>query len=1439
MDQLTQALAALLRSHTDLQRVVQDLAGRDRNNTRAPGDVLTKLTDTDNVEAYLELFERTADRERWPMAEWGSILAPFLTGEAQQVCSDIPIADARDYGRLKEAILASRGHSLPARAQRFHSWSFHAEQPPRPQIAALMRHVNGWLGGGGDPPYQERIVIDKCIRALPPDARQYASQVSPASVGELTALLENWQVYKETMKASRTRDERTTRETERAPKSRRSPQRNRNAAPERGGRNTGERRCYLCGKTDHISWTCPEKDRDVAMASAATSDGARACLYSNSRGVPSRLPVRVGKVDTEALLDSGSAVTLVREDLAGKLTTDTMPVTCVHGDIKTYPVSRIRIQTTRGTAVVPAGVVPNLPVPLLIGADCVLFERYWKPAGSPPRKARTAKSDSTAARRAFPAFRPPSDETSAEAGQPAASGELEDEQVNESDDRDPGDPENGADPFAEFPRPEEDREPQRGEFATLQWSDPNLAAARGQLSAVDGQLCSGVSALSPPYFVVNKGLVYRGVKDRSGDIVEQLLVPNAYVSRVLYLAHTHQLGAHLGEKKTYDRIVARFYWPGIKRAVADFCRACPECQINAPRPVQRNPLVPLPIIDVPFSRLAMDIVGPLPKSARGHRYILVILDYATRYPEAIPLRVASAKAVAHELFMMFSRVGIAKEILSDQGTNFMSRLLTQLYQWLKIKRIRTSAYHPQTDGLTERFNQTLKKMMRKLVEIDGKDWDRLIPYVLFAIREVPQASTGFSPFELVYGRQPRGLLDIARETWESQPSPHRSVIDHIEQLQARARTVWPMVRQHMEEAQSAQARLYNRGAKLREFQPGEKVLLLVPTTECKFLARWQGPFEIIEKTSPVNYKVGQPGKRKEQQIYHVNLLKKWHAADSLPAVALLCASSPDSLPTVPLGEDLTPAQLQDMKELLWRNRDRFSEIPGRTHAIKHDIPTAPGKVVRQRPYRIPEARRRAIEQEVTNMLKLGVIEESQSAWSSPIVLVPKPDGSIRFCNDFRKLNEISAYDSYPMQRTDELLERLGPARYISTLDLTKGYWQIPLTESAKEKTAFSTPQGLFHYTVLPFGVHGAPATFQRLMDRILRPHNAYAASYLDDVIVHSIDWGQHIKHLEAVMAALRDAGLTANARKCRLAARETEYLGYTVGRGCLKPQTRKVERVKNWPPPQTKKQVKSFLGLVSYYQKFINNFSTIAAPLYDLTRQREPCRIKWSPEAGTAFQALKDALCQSPVLVTPDFKKPFLLYTDASSTGLGAVLSQAIDGEEHPVTYISRKLMKHEKNYATVEKECLAVKWAIHHLRYYLLGRRFTLITDHAPLKWMATNKDRNARVTRWFLELQNYCFDVEHRPGRRIPHADALSRLYEGLGSEVPRPGVELSGGMCGVSPADRRPGKPCHPREGQTEGGTAPRPLLGRVVDGRYVPAVILEQLNLPHLCGPPTGQ
>ena len=271
---------------------------------------------------------------------------------------------------------------------------------------------------------------------------------------------------------------------------------------------------------------------------------------------------------------------------------------------------------------------------------------------------------------------------------------------------------------------------------------------------------------------------------------------------------------------------------------------------------------------------------------------------------------------------------------------------------------------------------------------------------------------------------------------------------------------------------------------------------------------------------------------------------------------------------------LSPHHLQQAKELVDRNQDVFSSLQGCTNLVEHAVRTPAGKAVNQRPYLVPKARRKVIDEEVSKMLELNVIEESKSAWSSPIVFVAKPDNTVHFCNDFRNLNAVSEFDAYPMPRVDKLIESLGNAWFITTLDLTKGYWPVPLAAESKEKTAFATPGGLWQYRMLPFSLAGAPASFQRLMDQVLKTHKGYASAYLDDVVIQSPDWDSHLPRVEKVLESIREAGLTANPKKCKLAYSETNYLGYTIGRGLVKQQEAKLAAIQKWPKPLTKKQVR-------------------------------------------------------------------------------------------------------------------------------------------------------------------------------------------------------------------------------------------------------------------------
>ena len=392
----------------------------------------------------------------------------------------------------------------------------------------------------------------------------------------------------------------------------------------------------------------------------------------------------------------------------------------------------------------------------------------------------------------------------------------------------------------------------------------------------------------------------------------------------------------------------------------------------------------------------------------------------------------------------------------------------------------------------------------------------------------------------------------------------------------------------------------------------------------------------------------------------------------------------------------------------------------------------------------------------------GIIERSSSELAFPIVLVKKKDRSLHMCVDYRRLNMISEYDAYPMPHVDDLIDALGKARFITTLDLAQGYWQVPMGKESRTRTAFATPYGLFKFQVMPFGLQGAPATFQRMMDQVLAGCTEYAAAYLDDVVIHSSTWGEHINHLGSILQKLKEAGFTVQPKKCQFGMDRCSYLGHVVGNGEARPEETKIQAVECFPLLKTKKRVRAFLGLTGYYRKFVPDYADIATPLSDLTKNKEPNAIKWTEECEQAFTRFKKALCSEPVMRSPNFSRTFVLQTDASDRGIGAILSQCDDkGKEHPIAFYSKKLLPRETQYSTVEKECLAIKAATHAFRVYLLGRQFIIQTDHRALKWLDRLKDNNARLTHWSLALQPYQFVVQYQAGSANNNADGLSRAF------------------------------------------------------------------------------
>ena len=398
--------------------------------------------------------------------------------------------------------------------------------------------------------------------------------------------------------------------------------------------------------------------------------------------------------------------------------------------------------------------------------------------------------------------------------------------------------------------------------------------------------------------------------------------------------------------------------------------------------------------------------------------------------------------------------------------------------------------------------------------------------------------------------------------------------------------------------------------------------------------------------------------------------------------------------------------------------------------------------------------------QVQQMLSSSVIRPSNSPWASPVVMVRKKDGSLRFCVDFCQLNAATVKDAHPLPRIDDLLDTLHGAKWFSTLDLKSGYWQVPIAEQDKEKTAFRTSSGqLFEFNQVPFGLCNAPATFSRLMDRVLAGlHWETCLFYLDDIIVFSSTWEEHLARLPEVFERLRHAKLKLGASKCTFAAKEVSYLGHRVTEEGLLPDPSLLAAIRDIPPPKTAMEVRSFLGQAGYYRRYVKGFAAIAAPLHALTRK--DALFHWSENCQAAFDQLKARLTTSPITAFPDFSQAFRLYTDASMAGLCAILAQVREGKERIICCASRALNNAEKSYPATKLECLAIVWAVAKFRPYLMAMPFEVFTDHYALQWLKTMRTGSALLHRWSAALEEYDFTVRHRPGKIQTHVDGLSRL-------------------------------------------------------------------------------
>ena len=468
----------------------------------------------------------------------------------------------------------------------------------------------------------------------------------------------------------------------------------------------------------------------------------------------------------------------------------------------------------------------------------------------------------------------------------------------------------------------------------------------------------------------------------------------------------------------------------------------------------------------------------------------------------------------------------------------------------------------------------------------------------------------------------------------------------------------------------------------------------------------------------------------------------------------------DTINQIEFDKNLTNSQKDEFDKIVKEYDDVFSKGDhdlGHFDKCKFEIITNSDRPVKCRPYRVPYAQQQTIDKMIDDMLTNKIITKSNSPWASPIVIVKKKDGSDRFCVDYRKLNQVTVKDNYPIPLIEETLDSLGGAHYFSTIDLASGYWQIALNDEAKEKTAFASHKGLFKFEVLPFGLSNAVPAFQRTMEIVLDgvPN---CKVYLDDIIIYSRTFEEHLIHLIKVLQRLREANLKIKPQKCEFGKQEVRFLGFTINKQGIKPNEDKVEAIKNYPRPRNAKEVKRFLGMASYYRKFIKDYGSTAEPINRLLKKET--KFYWSDECEESFKKLIFYLTNPPILIYPDFVKEFVLETDASTIGLGAVLAQKDkNGINRAIAYASRMLKPPERKYTATELEGLAIVWAVDQFKQYLYGQKFKIECDHNPLVYIQNMKNQKSRVCRWRDSLTQYDYEIVYKKGKLNVKADALSR--------------------------------------------------------------------------------
>ena len=876
----------------------------------------------DQIDAYLSRFERFARTQKWPETEWASCLSVLLSGRALEVYARMSDENAENYRSLKSALLQRYDLTAEGYRKKLRGSRPQSDESPAQYITRLKEYLCKWieLSGASDSTnlIVELLVKEQFLNSCSGDLATYLRLQPTTDLGELSKNAENFlsangkrslsqnsgshSFGKQSGTACRNEPDQF--------RKRRTEEKQQNFGVGDTARSSGVT-CYSCGKTGHKANACKAESRNEIF----TGDGVK-CFRCNRQGHYARNcrnsgPINAGvSVDQEEMVSSGESGSSVGRVAVGCAIQETLPEPTVGATDVTFELKSGELLTVMesgcstgsradrdiysGETRMPVadGYVGKQPVKVLRDTGCsgiIVQRKFVEESQYTGRKKYILRVDRTL-------VETPTVEIDIDT--PYLRGKFEAQCMNDAiydliignviGARDPENPDLGCSPIGDCPVTEECKKTESG-AAVVENVDKWLDISKADLIKMqkeDSSLARYyqkndvlIKGRSESSFSVCDGVLYRNYTQVEGSerrTWRQILLPTELRTTVMNVAHDSLMGGHRGINKTLKKVESNFFWPGINSDITRYCQSCDICQKTGQKGLRKAPMGKMPIIDVPFRRVAIDLIGPIrPETHEGYTYILTFIDYATRYPEAIPLKDCTTESVADALFKIYCRLGVPEEILSDLGTQFVSECMEQVSILMGIRRLTTSVAHPQGNGLVEIFNKTLKSMIRKLCSEDPRGWSKYLDALLFACREVPQDSTGFAPFELLYGRTVRGPMQILKELWTNErlETEVKLSYQYVFELRNKLEQTLKIAHDALEKAHTKQKVNYDRRSKVRSLHVGDEVLIMLPTTANKLLMQWRGPFVITKRVGQFDYRILANG---EEKTYHVNLLKKYN-----------------------------------------------------------------------------------------------------------------------------------------------------------------------------------------------------------------------------------------------------------------------------------------------------------------------------------------------------------------------------------------------------------------------------------------------------------------------------------------------------------------------------------------------------------------------------------